>query len=135
MRRKRRLDGWRRLTAKERSATRLLKWYDLMMQHQEDLAVILTSEQGKPLAEARGEIAYGAAFCAVVCRGSQTGLRRHHSGRHRRISASWSSGKPVGVCAAVTPWNFPAAMITRKVAPALARRLHHGGQAGQPDAV
>jgi len=112
------LDGWRRLTAKERS-TRLLKWYDLMMQHQEDLALILTSEQGKPLAEARGEIAYGASFVQWFAEEAKRvyGDTIPAGSMDQRIMVI---RQPVGVCAAVTPWNFPAAMITRKVAPALA---------------
>ena len=111
-------DGWRRLTAKERS-TLLLKWYDLMMQHQEDLARILTSEQGKPLAEARGEIAYGASFVQWFAEEAKRvyGDTIPAGSTDQRIMVI---RQPVGVCAAVTPWNFPAAMITRKVAPALA---------------
>ena len=112
------LDGWRRLTARERSAM-LLKWYDLMMAHQEDLAVILTSEQGKPLAEARGEIAYGASFVQWFAEEAKRvyGDTIPAASTDQRIMVI---RQPVGVCAAVTPWNFPAAMITRKVAPALA---------------
>ncbi len=109
---------WRALAAKERSA-RLKKWFSLMLEHQEDLAHILTAEQGKPLAEARGEIAYGASFIewfaeeakrvyGEVIPASQTG---------RRLLVL---KQPIGVTAAITPWNFPAAMITRKAAPALA---------------
>ena len=111
-------DNWRRLTAKERS-TILLKWYDLMMQHQEDLARILTSEQGKPLAEARGEITYGASFVQWFAEEAKRvyGDTIPAGSIDQRIMVI---RQPVGVCAAVTPWNFPAAMITRKVAPALA---------------
>ena len=112
------LDGWRHLTAKARSAM-LLKWYDLLMEHQEDLAVILTSEQGKPLAEARGEIAYGASFVQWFAEEAKRvyGDTIPAASTDQRIMVI---RQPVGVCAAVTPWNFPAAMITRKVAPALA---------------
>ena len=111
-------DGWRQLTAKERSAM-LLKWYELMMQHQEDLALILTSEQGKPLAEARGEIAYAASFVQWFAEEAKRvyGDTIPSASTDQRIMVI---RQPVGVCASVTPWNFPAAMITRKVAPALA---------------
>ena len=109
---------WARKPAKAR-ATILRKWFDLMMQHQEDLAIIMTTEQGKVLAESRGEIAYGAAF--VEWFGEQA----------KRIDGDVIPGpspdkrivcikQPVGVVAAITPWNFPNAMIARKAAPALA---------------
>ena len=109
---------WRSLTAKERSAI-LMKWYDLMMTHQEDLATILTIEQGKPLAEARGEIAYAAAFVQWFAEEAKRiyGDTIPSASSDQRILVI---RQPVGVCAAVTPWNFPAAMITRKAAPALA---------------
>jgi len=109
---------WRGLTAKERSAI-LMKWYDLMMGHQEDLAVILTTEQGKPLAEARGEIAYAASFVQWFAEEAKRvyGDTIPAASSDQRILVI---RQPVGVCAAVTPWNFPAAMITRKAAPALA---------------
>jgi succinate-semialdehyde dehydrogenase/glutarate-semialdehyde dehydrogenase len=112
------LAGWRRMTARERSAT-LMKWYDLMMAHQEDLAVILTSEQGKPLSEARGEIAYAASFVQWFAEEAKRvyGDTIPAASTDQRILVI---RQPVGVCAAVTPWNFPAAMITRKAAPALA---------------
>jgi len=110
--------GWRRLTAKERSAV-LMKWYSLMMAHQEDLAVILTTEQGKPLAEAKGEIAYAASFIQWFAEEAKRiyGDTIPSASTDQRIMVI---RQPVGVCAAVTPWNFPAAMITRKVGPALA---------------
>ena len=110
--------GWRRMTARERSAT-LMKWYDLMMAHQEDLAVILTSEQGKPLTEARGEIAYAASFIQWFAEEAKRvyGDTIPAASTDQRILVI---RQPVGVCAAITPWNFPAAMITRKAAPALA---------------
>ncbi len=112
------LPAWRRLTAKDRSET-LFRWYRLMMEHQDDLAVILTSEQGKPLAEAKGEIAYAAAFVQWFAEEAKRvyGDTIPAAGSDQRIIVI---RQPVGVCAAITPWNFPAAMITRKAAPALA---------------
>ncbi len=110
--------AWRALTAKERSA-RLKQWFVLMQQHQEDLARILTAEQGKPLAEARGEIAYGASFIEWFAEEA----KRVYG---EVIPAPLSDRRllvlkqPIGVTAAITPWNFPTAMITRKAAPALA---------------
>ena len=110
--------AWRAKTAKERSII-LRRWFDLMMANQEDLAKILTAEQGKPLAEARGEIAYGASFIEWF---AEEGKRIYgdtipqHAADKRIIVIR----EPVGVCAATTPWNFPNAMITRKVGPALA---------------
>ncbi len=110
--------AWRAKTAKERSII-LRRWFDLMMANQEDLAKILTAEQGKPLAEARGEIAYGASFIEWF---AEEGKRIYgdtipqHAADKRIIVIR----EPVGVCAAITPWNFPNAMITRKVGPALA---------------
>ncbi|WP_319406579.1 NADP-dependent succinate-semialdehyde dehydrogenase [uncultured Desulfosarcina sp.] len=109
---------WRRTTAKDRSAA-LMKWYDLIMAHQEDLAVILTSEQGKPLTEAKGEIAYAASFVQWFAEEAKRvyGDTIPSANADQRILVI---RQPIGVCAAVTPWNFPAAMITRKAAPALA---------------
>ncbi len=110
--------AWRAKTAKERSAI-LRKWFDLIMQHQEDLAILMTMEQGKPLAESRGEIAYGASFIEWF---AEEAKRVYGD----TIPAQFSDRRivvikqPVGVCAAVTPWNFPNAMITRKAGPALA---------------
>jgi succinate-semialdehyde dehydrogenase / glutarate-semialdehyde dehydrogenase len=110
--------GWRARTAKERSIL-LRRWYELVMAAQEDLARIMTVEQGKPLTEARGEIAYAAAFIEWF---AEEGKRvygdvipTHQAGKRLIVLK-----EPVGVCAAITPWNFPAAMITRKAAPALA---------------
>ena len=110
--------AWRARSAKERHAV-LMKWYQLLLQHADDLARIMTAEQGKPLAEARGEVAYGASFVEWFAEEA----RRIYG---ETIPAT-DPGKrflvlrqPVGVCAAITPWNFPIAMITRKVAPALA---------------
>ena len=112
------LPAWRAKTAKERSAI-LKRWFDLIMANQDDLAVIMTAEQGKPLAEARGEIAYAASFIEWF---AEEGKRIYgdtipgHSADKRIIVIK----EPIGVCAAITPWNFPAAMITRKAGPALA---------------
>ncbi|WP_186212412.1 NAD-dependent succinate-semialdehyde dehydrogenase [Burkholderia gladioli] len=110
--------AWRRRTAKERAAI-LRKWYELMLAHADDLALILTTEQGKPLAEARGEILYAASFIEWF---AEEGKRVYGDtiptpAGDKRIAVT---KEPVGVCAAITPWNFPAAMITRKVGPALA---------------
>lgn len=110
--------AWRQKTAKERAAL-LRRWFDLMMQHQDDLAYLLTLEQGKPLAEARGEIAYGAAYVEWFAEEAKRiyGDTIPGSAADKRVLVI---KQPVGVCAAVTPWNFPNAMITRKAAPALA---------------
>ena len=110
--------AWRAKTAKERAAV-LRKWYDLMMQHQEDLAILMTTEQGKPLSESRGEIAYGAAFIEWFAEEAKRiyGDTIPAQFADRRIVVI---KQPIGVCAAVTPWNFPNAMITRKAGPALA---------------
>jgi len=110
--------NWRSKTAKERAAI-LKKWFDLMMQNQEDLAVLMTSEQGKPLAEARGEVGYGASFIEWF---AEEGKRTYGDliptpSNDRRIIVI---KQPIGVVASITPWNFPIAMITRKCAPALA---------------
>ncbi|MBB4079332.1 succinate-semialdehyde dehydrogenase/glutarate-semialdehyde dehydrogenase [Lewinella aquimaris] len=110
--------AWSANTAGERS-TVLRRWFELIMEHQEDLAIIMTREQGKPLTESRGEVAYGASFIEWF---AEEGKRAYgdvipsHRGDARIITIK----QPVGVVAAITPWNFPIAMITRKVAPALA---------------
>ena len=110
--------AWRARTAKERAVI-LRKWFDLMMASQEDLAQILTAEQGKPLAEARGEIGYGASFIEWF---AEEGKRAYGD----MIPAPWADKRilvmkqPIGVAAMITPWNFPNAMITRKAGPALA---------------
>ncbi|MCK4124476.1 NAD-dependent succinate-semialdehyde dehydrogenase [Ralstonia pseudosolanacearum] len=110
--------AWRQRTAEARSRL-LRRWFELVMQHQEDLARLLTGEQGKPLAEARGEIAYAAAYIEWF---AEEAKRVYGD----VLPSPWADKRlvvtqePVGVCAAITPWNFPAAMITRKVAPALA---------------
>ena len=110
--------GWRSRPAKAR-ANLMRRWFELMMQHQEDLAVLMTSEQGKPLAESRGEIAYAASFVEWF---AEEGKRVYgdvinHPLPGKRIVVL---KQPIGVVASITPWNFPAAMITRKCAPALA---------------
>lgn len=111
------MKSWRALPAKSRSDV-LERWYDLMMANQEDLAVLMTAEQGKPLAESRGEVGYGASFLKWF---AEEGKRVYGdvlpSTADRR---SIVIKQPVGVVAAITPWNFPNAMITRKVGPALA---------------
>jgi succinate-semialdehyde dehydrogenase / glutarate-semialdehyde dehydrogenase len=110
--------AWAALTAKERAAI-LRRWYELLMANQEDLATIMTAEQGKPLAESKGEIAYGASFIEWF---GEEGKRLYgdvippHQADRRLLVLR----QPVGVVAAITPWNFPFAMITRKAGPALA---------------
>jgi len=109
---------WRAKTAKERHAV-LMKWYSLIMANADDLARILTAEQGKPLAEARGEVGYGASFIEWFAEEAKRvygeTIPTTDNGKRYLVLK-----QPVGVCAAITPWNFPIAMITRKVAPALA---------------
>jgi succinate-semialdehyde dehydrogenase / glutarate-semialdehyde dehydrogenase len=109
---------WRSKTAKERAAV-MMKWYALLLQHADDLARIMTAEQGKPLAEARGEVAYGASFIEWFAEQARRvyGETVPSTDNTKRILVL---KQPIGVCAAITPWNFPIAMITRKVAPALA---------------
>ncbi len=110
--------AWRSKTAKERSII-LRKWYDLLMANQEDLGRIMTAEQGKPFAEAKGEVAYGASFVEWFAEEAKrvNGETLPQFDNNRRLMVI---RQPIGVCAAITPWNFPLAMITRKVAPALA---------------
>jgi succinate-semialdehyde dehydrogenase/glutarate-semialdehyde dehydrogenase len=110
--------AWRAKTAKERSAV-LRKWFDLMMANVDDLALILTTEQGKPLAESKGEVTIGAAYIEWFAEEAKRvyGDVIPTIGNDRRLVVT---KEPVGVCAAITPWNFPCSMITRKVAPALA---------------
>lgn len=110
--------AWRGKTAKERSIV-LRKWYDLLMANQEDLGRIMTAEQGKPFAEAKGEVAYGASFVEWFAEEAKrvNGETLPQFDNNRRLMVI---RQPIGVCAAITPWNFPLAMITRKVAPALA---------------
>ena len=109
---------WKTNTAKERSAI-LRKWFDLLMTHQDDLARIMTAEQGKPFPEAKGEVAYGASFVEWFAEEAKrvNGETLPQFDNNRRLLVL---KQPIGVCAAITPWNFPLAMITRKVAPALA---------------
>jgi succinate-semialdehyde dehydrogenase/glutarate-semialdehyde dehydrogenase len=109
---------WAKWTGKERAAV-LRKWYDLMMANQEDLAIILTAEMGKPLAEARGEIAYGASFIEFFAEEAKRIYGETIPG-HQRDKRITVLKQPIGVAASITPWNFPNAMITRKAAPALA---------------
>lgn len=109
---------WRKRTAKERAQV-LRKWYELIMENQEDLATLMTLEQGKPLVESRGEISYAASFIEWF---AEEGKRAYGDvipahGRDKRVVVI---KQPIGVTAAITPWNFPAAMITRKAGPALA---------------
>ena len=112
------MTSWRQRSAKERAAV-MRKWFNLMMEAQEDLAQIMTAEQGKPLSEARGEIAYGANYIEWF---AEEGKRIYGdtipapSGDKRIVVIK----QPVGVVACITPWNFPNAMLTRKIAPALA---------------
>jgi succinate-semialdehyde dehydrogenase/glutarate-semialdehyde dehydrogenase len=110
--------AWRSKTAKERSII-LRKWFDLLMANQDDLGRIMTAEQGKPLAEAKGEVAYGASFVEWYAEEAKrvNGETLPQFDNNRRLMVI---KQPIGVCAAITPWNFPLAMITRKVAPALA---------------
>ena len=110
--------SWRRSTAKSRSQI-LRKWFDLIVAHQDDLALIMTAEQGKPLAEARGEVLYAASFVEWFAEEAKriNGEVLPTFDLDRRLLVI---KQPVGVCAAITPWNFPLAMVTRKLAPALA---------------
>ncbi|CAM5199681.1 Succinate-semialdehyde dehydrogenase/glutarate-semialdehyde dehydrogenase OS=Castellaniella defragrans OX=75697 GN=HNR28_001799 PE=3 SV=1 [Castellaniella defragrans] len=108
---------WRRLTAKQRAGI-LRRWFDLMVAHTEDLALIMTAEQGKPLAESRGEMAYGASYLEWY---GEEGKRAYgdvipSASPDKRIVVT---KEPIGVCAAITPWNFPSSMITRKAGAAL----------------
>ncbi|EKJ0871131.1 TPA: aldehyde dehydrogenase family protein [Escherichia coli] len=119
------LPAWRALTAKER-ANILRNWFNLLMEHQDDLARLMTLEQGKPLAEAKGEISYAASFIEWF---AEEGKRIYgdtipgHQADKRLIVIK----QPIGVTAAITPWNFPAAMITRKAGPALAELAIRAG--------
>jgi len=112
------LPAWRGKTSKERSIL-LRKWYDLLMANVEDLGRIMTAEQGKPFAEAKGEVMYGASFVEWYAEEAKrvNGETLPQFDNTRRLTVI---KQPIGVCAAITPWNFPLAMITRKVAPALA---------------
>jgi len=112
------MPAWAKKPAKERAAV-LRKWFDLMMAHQDDLAMLMTAEQGKPLAEAKGEIAYAAAFLEWFGEEAKRVYGDVIPG-HQTDKRIMVLRQPIGVVAAITPWNFPAAMIARKVAPALA---------------
>ena len=109
---------WARWTGKERAAV-LRRWFDLMMANQDDLATIMTAEQGKPLAEAKGEIGYGASFIEFFAEEAKRIYGETIPG-HQRDKRITVMKQPIGVAASITPWNFPNAMITRKAAPALA---------------
>src|SRR5471030_481146 len=110
--------AWRKKSAKERAAI-LRKWNDLILENAADLALLMTTEQGKPLDEAKGEVVYGASFIEWF---AEEGKRV----AGETLASPWPDRRlvvtrePIGVCAAITPWNFPIAMITRKVGPALA---------------
>lgn len=110
--------AWRQLPAKAR-ANILMRWFHLLHEHADDLARIMTAEQGKPLAEAKGEVGYGASFIEWFAEEARRvyGETVPSTNTSQRIMVI---KQPIGVCAAITPWNFPIAMITRKVAPALA---------------
>ena len=110
--------AWKNKTAKERSIL-LRKWFDLLIAHTDDLARLMTAENGKPLAESRGEVAYGASFVEWFAEEAKriNGETLPQFDNNRRLMVIRQS---IGVCAAITPWNFPLAMITRKVAPAIA---------------
>jgi succinate-semialdehyde dehydrogenase/glutarate-semialdehyde dehydrogenase len=112
------MPAWRALTGKERAIV-LRRWFELIMQNQEDLAVLMTAEQGKPLTESRGEISYAASFIEWF---AEEGKRVYGDTipGHAPDKRIFVLKQPIGVCAAITPWNFPAAMITRKAGPALA---------------
>ena len=112
------LGGWSRLTARDRAAI-LKRWHGLVLDNLDDLAVLMTAEQGKPLAEARGEIQYAASFIEWFAEEAKRAYGEIIPSplADRRLMVL---RQPVGVCAAITPWNFPAAMITRKAAPAMA---------------
>jgi succinate-semialdehyde dehydrogenase / glutarate-semialdehyde dehydrogenase len=110
--------AWAKKTAKERAAI-LRRWFELMMANKDDIALIMTSEQGKPLAEAKGEVEYAASFVEFYAEEAKR-VYGETIPSHRADARILVIRQPVGVIAAITPWNFPAAMITRKVSPALA---------------
>jgi hypothetical protein len=125
--------AWRTKTGKERSAL-LRKWFDLLMANQDDLGRLMTAEQGKPLAEAKGEVAYGASFVEWYAEEAKrvNGETLPQFDNNRRLLVL---RQPIGVCAAITPWNFPLAMITRKVAPRAGCWLPGGDQARRTHAA
>ncbi|MGB8867661.1 MAG: NAD-dependent succinate-semialdehyde dehydrogenase [Rhodomicrobium sp.] len=110
--------GWSGRLAKERSAI-LRRWFDLQLRHAEELAQLMTAEQGKPLAEARGEVAYGASFVEFYAEEAKR-IYGETIPTHKKGGRIIVHKQPIGVVGAITPWNFPFAMITRKVAPAIA---------------
>ena len=110
--------AWSGLLAKERAAI-LRRWYELQLAHAEEIARIMTAEQGKPLAESRGEVAYGASFVEFFAEEAKR-IYGETIPAHKKGGQIIVHKQPVGVVGAITPWNFPFAMITRKVAPALA---------------
>ncbi|HEV2603626.1 MAG TPA: NAD-dependent succinate-semialdehyde dehydrogenase [Microvirga sp.] len=110
--------SWSKRTAKERSVI-MRRWFELMIANKEDIALIMTSEQGKPLAEARGEVDYAASFIEFYAEEAKR-VYGETIPSHRADARIIVARQPIGVIAAITPWNFPAAMITRKVAPAIA---------------
>ena len=126
--------AWSAKTAKERAQI-LRRWFDLIIADTEPLAQLMTSEQGKPLAEARGEVAYGAAFVEWFAEEGKARLRAHHPDATASDKRFITIKQPIGVVAAIAPWNFPIAMITRKVAPCARGRLHRRDQAVGRDAA
>ncbi|KAF1019609.1 MAG: Glutarate-semialdehyde dehydrogenase DavD [Paracidovorax wautersii] len=110
--------AWRQTTAKHRAQV-LLRWWSLIVENKEDLATLITLEEGKPLSEARGEIDYAAGFVQWFAEEAKR-VRGDVISAPRETQRIVTLKQPIGVCAAITPWNFPAAMITRKAAPALA---------------
>src|SRR5579883_1547239 len=112
------LPGWSGLLAKERSKI-LRRWFELQIEHAEDFAQLMTAEQGKPLAEARGEVTYGASFVEFFAEEAKR-IYGETVPSHKRDGRILVLKQPIGVVAAITPWNFPFAMITRKVSSALA---------------
>jgi succinate-semialdehyde dehydrogenase / glutarate-semialdehyde dehydrogenase len=125
--------AWAARTAKER-ANLLRRWFDLIIANQDDLAVLMTAEQGKPLAEAKGEIAYAASFIEWFAEEAKR-LYGDVIPGHQADKRILVLRQPVGVVAAITPWNFPAAMITRKAGPALAAGCTFVCKPGDADAV
>ena len=119
------------LTAKERSKA-LRKWFDLQIENKEDLATIMTTEMGKPLAEARGEVEYAASFIEFYAEEAKR-VTGETIPAHKPDGRIVVVKQPIGVIGAITPWNFPAAMITRKIGPGAGRRMHGGLQARRGD--
>lgn len=126
-------EHWRQSSPGLRSQL-LRRWYQLMVEHREDLALVMTLEQGKPLAEARAEVDYAASYIDWFAEEAKRGYGEVIPANkpHQQLLAV---PEPVGVSVAITPWNFPAAMITRKAGAALAARLRHGGQTFRADAA